>query len=94
MALEIEKKTEKNANQIMEWLHQNLQPALDRKVGGQNLKVTFFDDEKRIEISNKKIKGEIVVKDGFLRGELKLPLLYRAFGSTIKSAVNDILRAL
>jgi len=94
MALELEKTTKRNADEIMDWLHQNLQQSLDRKVASQKLKVTFLNEEKKVLISNKKIKGEIIVKNNYLKGTLELPLLYRAFGGTIKSAINSILKEL
>lgn len=54
--------------------------------------IVSLTEEKAFEIKAKIFNARVEVKENMLDFKIKLPLLYRAFRSTIEKAVDDVLK--
>lgn len=88
--IEIKLKSSKTDNEVWEWLEENLQKTLERKIGIEKIAVSPDKASQKIEIKGRTIKGTLFLKDGWVDITIEIPLLYRFFTPHIKSAVTKI----
>lgn len=82
--------SEKTDSKIWEWLDANLEKALRRKIGTEQIELFPDKSAGRIDFKGKTVKGALTLKNGTASILIDIPLLYRFFIPHIKSAVTKI----
>ena len=88
--INIELVSSKTDSEIWEWVENNLQKTLEKKIGIE--KIETFPDKAagRIDFKGRTVKGVLTLKNSVVKILIEIPLLYRFFSPHIKSAVTKI----
>ena len=85
---------EKSEEYVWKWIDENLEKMVAKKVPTENIRLLVDRSRETVEFKGKTIKGLMTFKDGVSDLNIELPLLYRMFGSTIRTSVLDILKSI
>ncbi len=89
--VEITHNTEKNAADIAQWLDNNLEPLLKRKVRQDHFALQWDEGHRNLTFSGRMAKGVVAVSDKQIVCTIIIPILLRPFSGQIKAAVADAL---
>lgn len=87
---EINLTNSKPDHEIWQWLEQNLQKTLNKRVRSEKITLSPNSNNKTIEFKGKTVKGLLTLKNKTTNISMEIPLLYRAFAPIIKSEIEKI----
>ena len=86
--------TDKNRDEIWEWMENKLEETVNRKIPRENIKLTPEPSKDRFLLAGNNIKAEITVSDGNVSCSIKVPLLFRPFKAQIEAGIRDVLNSI
>ena len=87
-------KTAKSEEYVWNWIDENLEKMVKRKVPTEDIRLFVDRSRQAVEFKGKTIKGLMTFKDGVIDMDIEIPLLYRMFGQTIRTSILDILKSI
>ncbi|GEM_PF-1210630 len=87
-------KPEKPEEYVWNWIDENLEKMVKRKVPSENINLVVDKARQVVEFKGKTIKGLMTFKEGVIDMNIEIPLLYRMFGQTIRTSILDILKSI
>ena len=87
-------KPAKSEEYVWNWIDENLEKMVARKVPTENIRLVIDKPGQVIEFKGKTIAGLMTFKEGLIDINIEIPLLYRMFGSTIRTSILDILKSM
>ena len=79
---------------VWNWIDENLEKMVARKVPTENIRLVIDKPRQVIEFKGKTIAGLMTFKEGLIDINIEIPLLYRMFGQTIRTSILDILKSI
>lgn len=87
-------KTTKSEAYVWNWIDENLEKMVARKVPSENIRLFVNKAKQTVEFKGNTIAGLMTFKDGVIDINIEIPLLYRMFGSVIRNSILDILKSM
>jgi hypothetical protein len=87
-------KPEKSEKYVWNWIDENLEKMVAKKVPTEDIKLLLDRTREVVEFKGKTIKGLMTFKNGEINISIDIPLLYRMFGQTIRTSILDILKSM
>ena len=87
-------KPAKSEEYVWNWIDENLEKMVKRKVPTEDIRLLVDKSRQLVEFKGKTISGLMTFKDGVIDMNIKIPLLYRMFGNTIRTSILDILQSI
>lgn len=92
--LNINYKPAKDEEYVWNWIDENLEKTVARKVPSENIRLVIDKARHVVEFKGKTISGLMTFKEGAIDMNIEIPLLYRMFGQTIRTSILDILKSI